>query len=102
MYVPNVDYDTLSQYDIGAGGALTPKTPESVGTGSSPAGVAVSPDGGSVYVTNENGDSISQYDIGANGAVAPKTPATLAAGDRPTADRGQPRRRLGLCHRHER
>ena len=73
------------QYGIGTGGALTPKSPESVGTGSSPEGVAVSPDGGSVYVTNEGGDSISQYDIGANGAVTPKTPATVATGDRPHA-----------------
>ena len=36
VYVPNANFDTLSQYDIGTGGALTPKTPESVGTGLAP------------------------------------------------------------------
>ena len=49
--------------------------------GDSPFGVAVSPDGTSVYVTNFAGSSVSQYTVGADGALIAKTPATVAAGD---------------------
>ena len=45
--------DSVSQYDVGAGGALAPKSPATVAAGrSTPSGVAVSPDGASVYVAN--------------------------------------------------
>ena len=77
--------DSVSQYDVGAGGALSPKTPATVATGDlNPVGVAVSPDGRSVYVANF-GDltvigSVSQYDVGAGGALSPKRPARVAAG----------------------
>ena len=82
-YVANVSSGSVSQYDIGAGGALSPKNPATVAAGTFPNGVAVSPDGGSVYVTNIGDDSVSQYDIGAGGALSPKNPATVAAGDGP-------------------
>jgi DNA-binding beta-propeller fold protein YncE len=75
--------NTVSQYDVGAGGALEPKDPAMVEAGLGPIGVAVSPDGASVYVANENSDNISQYDVGAGGALQPKNPATVAAGDDP-------------------
>ena len=56
-------------------------------TGAAPLGVAVSPDGGSVYVTNfgipPTSGSVSQYDVGAGGTLSPKTPATVVAGDGP-------------------
>ena len=52
--------------------------------GAGPFGVAVSPDGRSVYVANAIGDTVSQYDVGAGGALQPKTPATVAAGAGPT------------------
>jgi len=35
--------DNVSQYDVGAGGALSPKSPPTVATGDRPFGVAVSP-----------------------------------------------------------
>ena len=76
----------LSQYDVGPGGALTPKSPATVATGSEPIGVAVTPDGRSVYVTDLGlvaPGSVSQYDVGAGGALAPKSPATVAAGLNP-------------------
>ena len=77
----------ISQYDVGAGGALSPKSPATVATGDNPRGVAVSPDGRSVYVANVGspftGDTVSQYDVGAGGALTPKSPATVAAGDQP-------------------
>ena len=49
---------------MGAGGALTAKSPPTVAAGNGPEGVAVSPDGGSVYVTNIDSDNVSQYDVG--------------------------------------
>ena len=73
----------ISQYDVGAGGALSAKSPATVAAGTSPIGVAVSPDGGSVYVANNSSNSVSQYDVGAGGALAPKTPATVTEGGFP-------------------
>ena len=74
--------DSVSQYDVGAGGALAPKSPPRWPRATARR-VAVSPDGGSVYAVNVNGDNVSQYDVGAGGALAPKSPATIAAGDTP-------------------
>ena len=85
VYVPNLDDFNVSQYDVGAGGALTPKTPATVAAGTVPRGVAVSPDGGSVYVVSQNDDNVRQYDVGTDGALTPKTPATVAAGGTPSA-----------------
>jgi DNA-binding beta-propeller fold protein YncE len=80
-YVANEVDSTVSQYDIGAGGPLTPKAPATVPTGahgSDPFGTVVNPDRASVYVINHGADSIAQYDIGADGALSPKAPATVA------------------------
>jgi hypothetical protein len=54
-----------------------------VAAGDQPEGVAVSPDGGSVYVTNTRSDTISQYDVGADGGLVPKSPPAVVAGDGP-------------------
>ena len=86
VYVANVAATSsdisgsVAQFDVGAGGVLSPKSPATVATGTSPFGVAVSPDGGSVYVTNLP-SSVSQYDVGPGGVLSPKSPATVAAGD---------------------
>jgi hypothetical protein len=80
-YVTNVDGNSISQYDVGSNGALTPKSPASVAT-SQPGGVAVSPDGRSVYVTNFP-NTVTQYDVGSNGALTPKTPPSVSAGANP-------------------
>jgi DNA-binding beta-propeller fold protein YncE len=83
VYVANHDSNNVSQYDVGAGGALTPKSPATVPAGTGPVGVAVSPDGRSVYVTNDFSGNVSQYDIGAAGELSPKTPPTVPAGGFP-------------------
>jgi sugar lactone lactonase YvrE len=78
--------DSVSQYTLGAGGALSAMSPATVATGHAPVGVAVSPDGGSVYVTNTSDDfdnDVSQYDVGAGGALSAKSPAAVAAGAQP-------------------
>jgi DNA-binding beta-propeller fold protein YncE len=75
--------DGVSQYDIGASGLLAPKTPASVTAGARPFGIAVSPDGKSVYVVDNMSASVSQFDVGAAGMLSPKTPASVAAGSNP-------------------
>ncbi|HWM10059.1 MAG TPA: PKD domain-containing protein [Solirubrobacteraceae bacterium] len=74
---------TVSQYDVDAAGRLTPKSPPTVPTGDGPSGIAVSPDGRSVYVANRDSDTVSQFDVGPGGGLAPKSPATVATGGAP-------------------
>jgi DNA-binding beta-propeller fold protein YncE len=85
VYVTNVTSSTVSQYAVGAGGALSPLTPATVTTGVDPSAVAVTPDGKSAYVPNLASSllssTISQYDIDPlTGALSPKTPATVDGG----------------------
>ena len=87
VYVTNQDQgvSSISQYEVGAGGLLAPLDPPKVFGGIANQGVAVSPNGESVYVSNTLSDTVSQYDVGADGTLTPKSPATVAAGFRPTA-----------------
>jgi hypothetical protein len=41
VYVTNVAENSVSQYDVDAAGKLTPKTPETVTTGTQPVGLAM-------------------------------------------------------------
>jgi DNA-binding beta-propeller fold protein YncE len=79
----NLVPSTVSQYETGADGQLSPLTPATVGAGFNPIGLAVSPDGKSVYVANSQASpqvGISQYDVDpSSGALTPKTPATVAS-----------------------
>jgi DNA-binding beta-propeller fold protein YncE len=67
---------SVSQYDIGTDGTLSPKSPPSIRScGASVNHLAVSPDGRSVYVpTMFDCDLIDQYDIGPYGALSFKVP----------------------------
>ena len=66
-------YSCISQYDVRAGGALSPKTPATQPNISSTAeSVAVSPDGRSVYVA---AGGVYQFDVGPGGLLSPKHPA---------------------------
>jgi 6-phosphogluconolactonase (cycloisomerase 2 family) len=82
VYVTNLTSNTISQYTIGTGGALTPMTPQAtVATGSSPVSVAVAGDStGSkfVYVANNGSATVSQYSISNSGALS--LIGTIAAG----------------------
>ncbi|MGH2965597.1 MAG: beta-propeller fold lactonase family protein [Solirubrobacterales bacterium] len=85
-YVANADGDgpsDVSQFNVGAGGLLSALSPPTVAAGSGPTGVAVSPDGRSVYVTNLGDNTLSQYDVGAGGGLSPKSPAAVGAADGP-------------------
>ena len=87
-YVSDDAGAAVSQYDVDAGGRLVPKSPSAEAVGSDPFGVAVSPDGRSVYVANFGtpfstpftSGSVSQFDVAADAALSPKSPATALAG----------------------
>jgi DNA-binding beta-propeller fold protein YncE len=82
--VNNSNPSSVAQYDIGAGGLLSPKTPTTVPAGNNSYDVAISPDGKSAYVTNYDASgSVYQFDIGASGLLSPKAPATVAAASDP-------------------
>ncbi len=71
---------SVAQFDVGAGGALSPKNPAIVAAGTGPAGdVVVSADGQSVYVANTGSDTISQYDVGPGGVLTPKTVSAVGS-----------------------
>jgi 6-phosphogluconolactonase (cycloisomerase 2 family) len=72
-YVANYGDGTVSQYVIGAGGALAviPGEPATVNAQSGPSYVIVDPSGRYVYVANQGSGTISEYNIGADGALVP-------------------------------
>src|SRR6516165_7893208 len=83
LYVANSKSDTISQYSASASdfGALTPLAPATVPTGSFPYGIAINPQGTSVYAADVDSNEVSQYTINPiTGQLTPKTPATVAAG----------------------
>ena len=69
----------VSQFAIGAGGALTPLSPASVSVGPLGAALnlAVSADGTSVYVTDPGDGYIAQFTRQANGTLVPQTPPSV-------------------------
>jgi DNA-binding beta-propeller fold protein YncE len=85
VYVASSTDDSVSRFDRAANGALTPAGcfedtgQDGCGTGTAnetpgldgASGVAVSPDGRSVYVTGVNDDSVVRFDRGADGAITP-------------------------------
>src|SRR5205085_2648943 len=78
VYVANSELNTLSQYDVGQGGELTPKSPAAVAAGGCPSWPAVSPDGKSAYLTDTCGNTLPQDDVGPGGALTPKSPAFIS------------------------
>jgi 6-phosphogluconolactonase (cycloisomerase 2 family) len=76
---------TISQYTVGADGALTPMTPATVNTGSAtsqPNSLVVDPASTYLYVANAGDGTVSQFTIGSSGALTLKgTP--FAAGTFP-------------------
>jgi DNA-binding beta-propeller fold protein YncE len=70
----------VSEFDVKAGGLLMPKNPATVAAGSSPRGIAISPDGSSAYVADVADSVIWQYTVGTGGVLSPKLPASIVAG----------------------
>ena len=99
-YVANSNGNTISQYTVGAGGALTAMAAPTVATGSGPLSVNVHPRGNYAYVANNGSGDISVYAIdgatgaltqiacgavGAAGCTGTTQPTNFAAGTNPTA-----------------
>jgi DNA-binding beta-propeller fold protein YncE len=77
VYVSNVGSNTISQYAADAGGALSQLAP-AVGAPRSPFGLALSPDGVSLYVAAFTDGVIGQYDVAGDGTLAVKAPPAPA------------------------
>lgn len=77
LYVANQGDNNVTEFVIGAGGALTPVSTPVIASGAAPFSVTVS--GIFVYVANSGDDTISQYSIG-GGGVLTSIGAAVAAG----------------------
>jgi 6-phosphogluconolactonase (cycloisomerase 2 family) len=70
-YVANYDDGTVSQYSIGAGGALLPIVGNpTVNAQTGASYVLVDPLGNYVYVTNQQAGTVSEYSIGTDGSLS--------------------------------
>ena len=84
LYVTNQRSANVSSYEIGNTGLLSPTVPALAPAGPSAEGVAVSPDGLSVYVVSIGANSVFQFNVDpVSGALSPKAPATVPAGQGP-------------------
>jgi 6-phosphogluconolactonase (cycloisomerase 2 family) len=77
--------NSVSQFNIGADGVLTPMSTPTVAAGTSPQFVAIDPSGKYAYVANYGSANISQYTIGATGALAPMASVTASTYANPTS-----------------
>jgi 6-phosphogluconolactonase (cycloisomerase 2 family) len=88
-YLANINGNSVSQYGIGADGALSSLSPASVPAGIEPVYMAFDPTGRFAYVANYTIDvtappgTVSQYSVGSAGQLTPLAPATVAAGAGP-------------------
>jgi DNA-binding beta-propeller fold protein YncE len=73
LYVANRGSDTVSAFEVGPTGALSPIacTESNCDTGTAPEGATVSPYGEFLYVSNTESESISAFAIGGGGALTP-------------------------------
>jgi DNA-binding beta-propeller fold protein YncE len=72
VYVTSQNSGTVSPFSIDSNGALAPiACSTGCKTGSSPQGVAVSPNGRFLYVANSSSSTVSAFSIEADGALAP-------------------------------
>ena len=70
----------VSQYSVGAGGALSPRSPATIPAPGQPVAIAVAPGGKSVYVL---ADRLLEYDVKADGRLTPESPGEFLAGTEP-------------------
>jgi DNA-binding beta-propeller fold protein YncE len=82
VYVANSGDASISPYDAGPEGTLTAKG-EPIATADTPAAMALSQDGDSLYATGLVASAVAQFDVGADGGLAPKAPAIVPTGSRP-------------------
>jgi 6-phosphogluconolactonase len=82
-YATNFDDNTVSQYEIGSDGSLTPLSSPTVATDGLPFSISVEPTGEYVYVSNWGSSTISQFRIGSDGTLSPIGTGTVASGRDP-------------------
>jgi 6-phosphogluconolactonase (cycloisomerase 2 family) len=80
-YVANQNANTVSEFAVGAGGALT--LIGTVATGNEPNAVVVDPTGRYVYVANWTDGTISEYAVGSDGTLT--NVGTAPAGSEPSS-----------------
>jgi 6-phosphogluconolactonase (cycloisomerase 2 family)/uncharacterized protein YjdB len=83
VYASNFSDATVSQYTVGAGGALAPMAPAAVATGgANPFAITVDPTHHNVYVVNYTSPgSVTQFTVAANGALTQNS--IIATGNSP-------------------
>ncbi|HET9721268.1 MAG TPA: PKD domain-containing protein [Solirubrobacteraceae bacterium] len=81
LFVGDYSTTTISQFTIGAGGALSLNGTAPTGTHSWT--LAATPNGKYLYATNNGDGTISQYSIGSGGTLSPLFPATVPTGTTP-------------------
>jgi DNA-binding beta-propeller fold protein YncE len=64
-----------AQFDVGADGSLTPKTPAVHASGSGGEDIQITPDGSHLYIATSSG-LIRQFDVDSNGLISSKDPAS--------------------------
>ncbi|MBN1530395.1 MAG: beta-propeller fold lactonase family protein [Thermoleophilaceae bacterium] len=77
VYVANATGSDISQYSTSSTGLLSPLSPAAVDTIGTPAAMAVSPNGLSLYTVNGVPYAVNQYDIGSSGKLTAKNPASV-------------------------
>src|ERR1019366_3536524 len=82
-YATNFGGGTVSQYGIGANGALNPMDTPTVTAGTQPFAIVVDATGHYAYVINYGSNNLSQYNIGANGTLTAMGTPTVATGTGP-------------------
>lgn len=88
VYVANEFDNTVSIFDVAGNGTLAPNgTQATIGTNlTSPWGLALSPDGNSLYVTNYLGSgSVAEFTVASDGTLSPKATPTASAGRFPVS-----------------
>jgi len=83
VYAANHSGTSVSQFLVGAGGALGALSPATAPAGNGSVAIAVDPTGSFAYVANATDGSVSQYLIGPGGALNPNNPATVLGLDYP-------------------
>jgi DNA-binding beta-propeller fold protein YncE len=88
VYTANSGDNTISQFAVGTGGALTPLSPATISLPGAPSGaviysLSVDPAGPYLYVVA--GWSVGQFSIGADGTLTPLSPAYVSAPSFPPA-----------------
>lgn len=82
-YAVNQNSNTLSAYQVGTNGVLTPLASSTFATGNAPNSVAVDRTGQFVYVANVLSNNVSGYRIGSDGKLTPVAGSPFAAGSGP-------------------